>query len=267
MRTIVITLSVLGILLVAGGLWLDALFEEPGARRIESLATELDAHTLLCVFAHPDDEVTVAGALADATSRNVRVHVITATRGEQGTSDVAVSGPEELGRIREAELRAHTALLGVDEQQVWEFPDSGVDAHLEELTERIERAIAEISPDVVLTFHPASGYTNHRDHRAVGLATVRALERSGSQARLVHSAAPRKVMAMFGGEAGAEVAAKQPAATLSLRIDPSIKLRAWTIHASQREYVRRAWGMPPRILHFFFDEEHYLVPEGAETGS
>lgn len=258
-----VVVGTLGLVLGAGAIWVDSLFEEPSALRIESLAEELEAATWLCVFAHPDDEVTVAGALADATERGVRVHVITATRGEKGSSDVTVSGPEELGRVREAELREHTRVLGVEEQLVWSFPDGAVEDRLEELTERVTGAIERIAPDAVLTFHPASGYTFHRDHRAVGLATVRALERSGSAARLVHNAAPARVMKIFGGEAGRGVAANQPAVTWALPVDPGIKLRAWAIHASQAKYIQRAWKVPPRVLHLFFDEEHYLLPGGG----
>ena len=252
----------------AGALWLDSLFEEPAATAIESLAAELNTRTLLCVFAHPDDEVTAAGALADATSRGVRVHVITATRGEAGKSDVPVSGPGELGRLREAELREHTKLLGVEEQQVWSFPDGGVESHLPELSERIRREIEKIAPDAILTFHPASGFTFHRDHRAVGLAAVRALDASGSRARLVHTAAPRRVMATLGGEVGAKVAANQPDATWAMPIDPEIKLRAWSVHRTQQKFVQRVWKVPPRVLHFFFDEEHFILatrPEPMRT--
>lgn len=260
-RSLGLLVIALALVFGAGAVWFDSLFEEPDARIIESLAVELDAKVLLSVFAHPDDENMVVGALADATSRGVRVHVITATRGEQGVADVPVSGPEDLARIREAELREHARVIGVEEQLIWRFPDSAVVEHLEELTDRLVEEIVRIDPDAVLTFHPPSGYTNHLDHRTVGRATVRALERLGSDARLVYVAAPRRVMSLVGGDRGKAVVAKQPVATWALPIDPGVKLRGWGIHASQGQYMLRVWKLPPRVLFFFFDEEHFVIPE------
>jgi LmbE family N-acetylglucosaminyl deacetylase len=239
---------------------LDGLFEEPEARRIDSLATELGMRTLLCVFAHPDDEIMVAGALEDATRRGVRVHVITATRGEKGTPDVPVSGPDELARVREAELREHGHVLGIADQIVLGLPDREVDRHEAQLTEEVLHEIRRIRPDTLMTFHPASGYTYHPDHRAVGSAAVAAVEQSGAEVRLVYALAPRGVMASLGGEPGLVVAENQPAPTWAMPIDAEVKLRGWRIHASQGGYVQRAWKAPPRFLYVFFDEEHYGVP-------
>ena len=98
MRRVLVIAAVLLAVAVGALVRLDGLFVEPEAQRIDSLAAELGMQTLLCVFAHPDDEVLAAGALEDATRRGVRVHMITVTRGEKGTTDVSVSGAEELGR-------------------------------------------------------------------------------------------------------------------------------------------------------------------------
>ena len=239
---------------------LERLFAEPDARRIDSLAAQLGMQNLLCVFAHPDDEILAAGALDDAARRGVRVHVITATRGEKGTPDVPVSGPEELGRVRVAELREHGRVLGIAEQIVLTFPDLEVERHVDEATAEVAHEIRRIRPDTLLTFHPASGYTYHPDHRAVGRAAAAAVAETDADVRLVYVVAPRDVMRRLGGERGAQVAASQPAPTYAVPIDAEVKLRGWRIHASQGGYVRRAWKVPPRLLYLFFDEEHYLVP-------
>lgn len=260
MRRVLVIAAVLLAVAVGALVRLDGLFVEPGAQRIDSLAAELGMQTLLCVFAHPDDEVLAAGALEDATRRGVRVHMITATRGEKGTSDVSVSGAEELGRVREAELREHGRVLGLVEQIVWSLPDRDVQLHLEKVTADLVREIRRIRPDTLLTFHPASGYTDHPDHRAVGSAATAAVEQTGGEVRLVYVLAPRGVMASLGGEPGAQVVANQPAPTYAMPIDAEVKLRGWRIHASQAGYVQRAWKVPPRLLYFFFDEEHYWVP-------
>ena len=70
-----------------------------------------------------------------------------------------------------------------------------------------------------MTFHPASGYTYHPDHRAVGSAASAAVEQTGGEVRLVYVLAPRGVMGSLGGEPGAQVAANQPAPTYAMPID------------------------------------------------
>jgi LmbE family N-acetylglucosaminyl deacetylase len=64
---------------------------------------------LLCVLAHPDDEVLGnEGILARYASERVETHLVTATRGERGWNGTTETYPglTELGKIREAELRA-----------------------------------------------------------------------------------------------------------------------------------------------------------------
>jgi len=260
-RALAIAVGAAVLLAFAAVVWVDSLFREPDARKIESLTGALGARTLLAVFAHPDDEISAAGALADAASNGVRVYVVTATRGEKGKADFSVSSSDELARIREAELRAHTRALGVTEQQVWHFPDSQVDRDIPALSQRIAAEIERIAPDAILSFHPESGLTYHRDHRAVGEATVRAIAATGSPARLVQLLVPAAMMRTFAGERGALVAKNQPPATWAMPIDSRIKRRAWTIHASQAGFIRRVYKVSPWVLYFFFDEEHYFVPE------
>jgi LmbE family N-acetylglucosaminyl deacetylase len=264
MKWLGFALGVLLLVLTGGVLWLDRLFEDPDARRIESLAAELGTQRLLAVVAHPDDEITAAGALADAAARGAAVHVITATRGEKGTPDIPISGPEELAKLRAAELLEHGTVLGFAEQQVWELPDGDVSRHLESVTADLVREIRRIDPDTVLTFHSPSGYSDHPDHMAMGAAATRAVEtvrESGRDLTLVYVLGPRRVMDRFAGEMGARVAANQPPATFAIRIDPAIKLRGWAIHASQADHIRRNFGVPAWLLYRLFDEEHYLLAE------
>ena len=48
---------------------------------------------------------------------------------------------------------------------------------------------------------------------------------------------------------------------LAVRIDRSIKIRAWTVHATQAKHLRRVYGLPPSLLYTFFDKEHYALAE------
>ncbi|MCC6791740.1 MAG: PIG-L family deacetylase, partial [Thermomicrobiales bacterium] len=70
----------------------------------------------MCVFAHPDDEqFGTAGALLDCIERGLPVHLVCATRGDQGEiSDPALATRETLGEVRERELRDACELLGIE---------------------------------------------------------------------------------------------------------------------------------------------------------
>ncbi|HMQ31494.1 MAG TPA: PIG-L family deacetylase, partial [Chloroflexaceae bacterium] len=81
---------------------------------------------LLCALAHPDDEAMGAGGLlARYAAEGVATHLVCATRGERGwTGDPdAYPGPAALGRVREAELRAAAAALGLRSVSFMDYLD------------------------------------------------------------------------------------------------------------------------------------------------
>src|SRR6476469_4827304 len=85
---------------------------------------------LLAVLAHPDDEsFGLGGTLAKYAAEGVETYLVTATRGECGRfGALGKSGnPVEVGRVREAELRAAAAVLGIREVSVLGYPDGAVD--------------------------------------------------------------------------------------------------------------------------------------------
>lgn len=128
--------------------------------------TLVPARRLLGVWAHPDDETYLSGALMHRViEAGGAVTVVSATRGELGGGpDVAGAA---LGRRREAELRAAMAALGVDDVRVLDQPDGGcADVDVTVAAASIRRLIDEVRPDLVVTFGP-DGITGHADHQAV----------------------------------------------------------------------------------------------------
>src|SRR5205823_10115840 len=80
--------------------------------------------TILGVWAHPDDEAYLsAGIMGAAIEGGQRVVCVTATRGEAGSLDPERWPPETLASIREAELVACFAVLGVREHVWLDYPD------------------------------------------------------------------------------------------------------------------------------------------------
>ncbi len=83
------------------------------------------ARRLLGVFAHPDNEVFCAGgAMAQAAEAGAEVMIVSATRGERGQiRDARVATRRSLGAVREGELAAAAAELGVRRVQVLAYAD------------------------------------------------------------------------------------------------------------------------------------------------
>jgi LmbE family N-acetylglucosaminyl deacetylase len=139
-------------------------------------------HTLMAVFAHPDDEsFGIGGTLARyGADPDVRVVLVCATRGEAGEiSDPKLATPERLGEVREGELRCACGALGIDDLFLLGYRDSGMAgtpenlepsalavADFDEAVGKIAAHIRRERPDVVVTFDETGGY-GHPDHIAV----------------------------------------------------------------------------------------------------
>src|SRR5258708_25631316 len=82
---------------------------------------------LLGIFAHPDDEGTMSGALLQYSTSGVETGLVCATRGEVGEiADPALATPENLGEVREGEMRGAADVLGVRNLWFLGYRDSGM---------------------------------------------------------------------------------------------------------------------------------------------
>ena len=132
----------------------------------------MSRRTLLGVWAHPDDEAYLsAGLMAEFRRSGGRVVLVTATLGERGTDDPHTWPPARLAALRHRELRRSLAAVGVDELHLLGFEDGRCNER--DGTDAIAAHIANIAPDLIVTFGP-DGLTGHPDHRAVSQWTTRA---------------------------------------------------------------------------------------------
>jgi len=133
---------------------------------------------LMAVLAHPDDEsLGFGGTLARYSAEEVETYLVTATRGERGRffSPHRKAEPAEIGRVREAELRAAAAVLGIREVFVLGYPDGAVDQiDAAAAIAAIVRHIRRVRPHVVVTFGPDGAY-GHPDHIAISQFTTAAI--------------------------------------------------------------------------------------------
>jgi len=133
---------------------------------------------LMAVLAHPDDEsLGFGGTLARYSAEEVETYLVTATRGERGRffSPDRRAEPAEVGRVREAELRAAAAVLGISEVFILGYPDGAVD-QIDPTTAiaAIVKHIRRVRPHVVVTFGPDGAY-GHPDHIAISQFTTAAI--------------------------------------------------------------------------------------------
>lgn len=162
--------------------------------------------TLLAVFAHPDDEsFGTGGLIALRSSMGDRVALVTATRGEAGEiSDPALADRDNVGQVREAELRAAADVLGVGELTILGYRDSGMEgtddnshpnafasAPAEEVIARLVGIMRRLRPEVVITFDETGGY-GHPDHIAANRFTTAAFGASGDPSKYPDEGEPWK---------------------------------------------------------------------------
>lgn len=154
---------------------------------------------LAVVLAHPDDEsLGIGGVLARSAAEGVETYVVTATRGEAGRFFDNENRPsdEEVGRVRERELRAAAAVLGVRDVAVLGYHDKQLDtADPVEATHRIVEQLRRIRPHVVITFGPDGAY-GHPDHIAISQLTLGAVV-AAADASHPASGAPHVVSKLY----------------------------------------------------------------------
>ena len=132
-------------------------------------------HSILAVFAHPDDETSVGPMLARYACEGHAVYLASVTSGQKGVRpDFGLAAGEELGAVREEELRCACRQLGIQEPFLLRFQDQGIAAPavIEQVAARLRELIDQTRAEVIVSWGP-DGITGHPDHRAAGdIATL-----------------------------------------------------------------------------------------------
>lgn len=239
-----------------------------------------EAGGLLGVFAHPDDEAySMAGLMARYTDEGIHVADLCFTRGEVGLiAEGSGATPETLGEVREAELRAACAEVGVTDVRIVGTPDSGTEAS-EEGVEVVAAVMRELEPRVIVTMEP-QGVTRHPDHIAVSQMASDAFHRVREETdgafpkRLYYSAIPKSALTSFTEELAKrglpgltqpdDPLAPQPAPddTIAATVDVTAwfqrKLSALRAHLTQT-FEMVAW-MPDDLLPLLLSVEAFQRP-------
>jgi N-acetylglucosamine malate deacetylase 2 len=214
---------------------------------------------LLAVFAHPDDETfRTGGTLALLAQQSVRVHVLTFTRGQAGScGDPPLCTPEELPAVRERELRAACAAVGIQPPRLLNYADGHLqECDKETMTAHILSVVNEIKPQVLLSFGP-DGLSGHPDHIAIGEWTAEVFRRVDEVAALYTIAVPRSLAQKLDLRQIHSV----PDEAIALAVDVAsvweTKLAAMHCHATQLSSSPMV-SAPEERQRLFFGREYFV---------
>lgn len=192
---------------------------------------------LVAIFAHPDDEsFSCGGTLAKAAAEGHSVHLICATRGEEGEivhpdidADAYPKG-DARGRLRTEELTETCRVLGLRPPLFLDHHDSGfpievglnnpkafMNQDVLDLERQLLPYLAELNPDVLITFDPHGGYP-HIDHITIHRAAIAAFWSAGS----VVQPAPKRLFFPSRSLAAMREAKARSTSSTMTAVDPEI---------------------------------------------
>jgi N-acetyl-1-D-myo-inositol-2-amino-2-deoxy-alpha-D-glucopyranoside deacetylase len=265
---------------------------------------------LLLVHAHPDDEsLWTGGTIARYAARGVQVTVVTCTLGEQGEiipanlARLAADAADQLGGYRAAELRSACAALRVTDHRylggIGRWRDSGmagdpandhrrafVVGSLDEQVAALREVIADVRPQVVVSYDSHGGY-GHPDHIRAHQVTTAAAESSVDVARVFHAVQARTAMdagvAELSGLNGLPFRLPAPGelavvaddtVTTVIDIDEHLpaKLRALRAHATQisvwqDEAGHSVYALSDDVAQPVLRREFYVLAGGPAVGA
>jgi N-acetylglucosamine malate deacetylase 2 len=133
---------------------------------------------ILYIFPHPDDEsFGPAVAMHKQKREGHEVHLLTLTKGEATKVRHKLHlSKEDMGRIREEEMKHVAEVLSLASLTVLDLPDSALkEMNPLIIEEKIEKQIHAIHPDVVVTY-PVHGISGFHDHLVTHAVVKRVFE-------------------------------------------------------------------------------------------
>jgi len=110
-----------------------------------------------------------------ARAAGAETYVLCFTDGQAGHFRAGATADADLGKLRRAEMDAASALLGVTEHEVLDFPDGELaQQNFEKMVQIVVEKIRRWRPQVVLTFGSDGGVNLHKDHTMVSMVATAA---------------------------------------------------------------------------------------------
>ncbi len=207
--------------------------------------------------------------------------LVCATRGEVGEiADPALATPENLGQVREGEMRAAAEALGVHNLWFLDYRDSGMAG-----TPENQDLMRQFRPQVIVTFDETGGY-GHPDHIAIYRHTTSAFYAAADAAqypehgpafavsKLYYSSFPRSaIRAMgewmrsqnyqgsFGNLDPEKLGLPDELISVELDVEPWLetKARSWAMHRTQMDPNNPMARMPEEVQRKWRRYEYYQL--------
>ena len=254
---------------------------------------------LLGIFAHPDDEGSMSGAILQYSITGVETGLVCATRGEVGEiADPALATPENLGEVREGEMRAAAEMLGVRNLWFLGYRDSGMagtaenqdprafnQASAAEVVGKLVGIIRQFRPQVMVTFDESGGY-GHPDHIAIYRHTTSAFYAAADAvqypehgpahmvSKLYYTAFPRSIIREMGEWMKSQnyegsfsnldpeqlgIPDEQISVWLNVERWQETKARSWSMHRTQMNSNIAMAQLPQEIQRRWRSHEYYQL--------
>jgi N-acetyl-1-D-myo-inositol-2-amino-2-deoxy-alpha-D-glucopyranoside deacetylase len=265
---------------------------------------------LLLVHAHPDDEsLWTGGTIARYAAAGVQVTLVTCTLGEEGEvipealRRLAAGEADQLGGYRVGELRAACAALGISDQRylggIGRWRDSGMvgtpanehprafaGGDLDEQAGALGAVLAEVRPQVVISYGPDGGY-GHPDHIRAHEVTMAACAATPDVDRVFYAVTSRRatedgVAALAGAddlpyrlpEPGelpvtddAEITTAVPVAEALAAKLGALRAHATQVAVWQGAGGQRCYALSNGIAQPIVTEEFYVLAKGEADGA
>jgi len=233
--------------------------------------------TVMAIWAHPDDELIAAGALARmARRRKAKLVLVYLTAGEAARGNGARR--QDLGARRTAEARAAGKILRASEVEVLDFPDGGLRS-VDDAAARlaIGELIARHGPSILVTFDERIGYYSHPDQMQVGRWVREIVEQCADDEtfpvrRVYHVTLPQGLLDMarrhvpaFRDNYPRDPSRALPAPTLAVRVSgqAGVKRRVARTYRSQAETIADVHplvtSLPAGLLYRLLDREYFTL--------
>ncbi len=224
--------------------------------------------TILSVWAHPDDETYMCGAImAAARANGQRVVCVTATRGEAGSQNLQKWPSEELAKVRTNELETALRILGVNEHHWLDYPDGECCSQdSDNAARRIADIMEAVQPDTIFTFG-RDGMTGHPDHQMMCEWVCAAMRLRSDKTAVYHPVIDQRQYEGFYKRADEKLniffAIDRPPLKQDHECDIHLLLNGPELRA-KREAIR-AMPSQTEMLHELFTDEELDAALGTEA--
>jgi len=152
---------------------------------------------LVCVFAHPDDEAFGPSGTIHLLTKTHDVYIICVTNGDAGKNSLKHS-TLPLGKIRQAEMKASSKLLGTKKVFFLNYADGSLNnLQYHDIAEKIQKITDKLKPELLLTFEQG-GVSGHLDHIAVSMITSYIFHRTTFAKKIMYYCISREHSKRFG---------------------------------------------------------------------